>query len=287
MPDLERARGHLFRVAAQAVEPALMFLSFLLWGGLVLIVIALPLLMARRTRRVALVAMAIAPIMIIAAFAWPVRDAKATGRVTHLDQLMPLWQFAERHATRVSAPPERVFAAIREVTPNEILLFRTLTTLRRLGRPAPPNILNAPENEPLLHLATRTSFRYLADDPPHEIVVGTIIIPPRAAVATMNFLVTPDGHGGSLLSTETRVVANTADARRRFSRYWRVILPGSDVIRRMWLRAIKKRAEKPQSSALAPRSGERVAGGRVRGVPSSAASRHLLPTRGEKDLVTR
>ena len=266
-----------------------MILSFLLWGGLVLIVVALPLLFARRTRRIALVAMAIAPIMIIVAFAWPVRNEHATARVTHLDQVMPLWQFAERHAIHVAAPPERVFAAVREVTPNEILLFRTLTSIRRLGRPAPPSILNAPENEPLLHLATRTSFRYLADDPPHEIVVGTILIRPRAVLAAMNFLVTPDGRGGSLLSTETRVVANTDDARRHFSRYWRVILPGSDIIRRMWLRAIKNRAERRQSSALAPRSGERVglsgAKDRVRGVPSSAASRHLLPARGEKDLA--
>lgn len=220
-----------------------MILSFLLWGGLVLIVAALPLLIARRTRRIALVATAIAPVIIIAALAWPVREEHATVRVTHLDEVMPVWQFAERHATHVAAPPERVFAAIREVTANEIVFFRTLTAIRRFGRRLPPNILNAPENEPLLHLATRTSFRYLADDPPREVVVGTIIIPPHAALAAMNFLVTPDGQGGSMLSTETRVVAKTDDARRRFSRYWRVILPGSDIIRRMWLRAIKKRAE--------------------------------------------
>jgi len=221
-----------------------MVLSFLLWGGLLLFVLSLLLLIARRTRRIAIVAMAMAPILSIVALAWPVRDEHASASVTDLDRVMPDWQFAEHHAMPVAAPPERVFAAIGEVTPREILLFRTLTTLRRLGRSAPANILNAPENEPILHLATRTSFRYLANDPPREVVVGTIIIPPRAAVAAMNFLVIPDGHGGSLLSTETRVVARTPDARRRFSRYWRVILPGSDIIRRMWLRAIKNRAER-------------------------------------------
>jgi hypothetical protein len=31
---------------------------------------------------------------------------------------------------------------------------------------------------------------------------------PGVALTTMNFLVTPDGHGGSNLSTETRVYAN-------------------------------------------------------------------------------
>lgn len=59
----------------------------------------------------------------------------------------------------------------------------------------------------------------------------------------MNFLVTPDEHGGSNIATETRVFANSDSARRRFAIYWRIIHPGSDIIRRMWLRAIKRRAE--------------------------------------------
>lgn len=40
------------------------------------------------------------------------------------------------------APKERVYRAIREVTAGEILLFRTLTWLRRFGRPGPESILN-------------------------------------------------------------------------------------------------------------------------------------------------
>jgi hypothetical protein len=58
----------------------------------------------------------------------------------------------------------------------------------------------------------------------------------------MNFLVLPDGKGGSLVSTETRIHASDAAARRRFAAYWRVIYPGSALIRRMWLRAIRRRA---------------------------------------------
>jgi hypothetical protein len=59
----------------------------------------------------------------------------------------------------------------------------------------------------------------------------------------MNFLVRPDNHGGSTISTETRIYANTPAALRQFVVYWRIIHPGSDIIRRMWLRAIKQRAE--------------------------------------------
>jgi hypothetical protein len=63
-------------------------------------------------------------------------------------------------------------------------------------------------------------------------------LPPGFALATMNFAVRPDGPGASLVSTETRVFANSPAARRRFAAYWRVIYPGSALIRRMWLRAI-------------------------------------------------
>jgi len=40
---------------------------------------------------------------------------------------------------------------------------------------------------------------------------------------------------------ERRVCANDASSRRKFALYWRVIDPGSAIIRRMWLRAIERR----------------------------------------------
>jgi hypothetical protein len=58
----------------------------------------------------------------------------------------------------------------------------------------------------------------------------------------MNFVVTPEGPNSSLVSTETRVFANSPRARRNFARYWRLIYPGSALIRRMWLRAVERRA---------------------------------------------
>ena len=65
---------------------------------------------------------------------------------------------------------------------------------------------------------------------------------PGFALAAMNFVVTPDAHG-SRVTTETRVYANDLATARKFAVYWRVIHPGSDIIRRSWLRAIKRRAE--------------------------------------------
>jgi hypothetical protein len=217
-------------------------LSIVLYGGFLLIAISVLLLIPRRTRRLTLRTALIGIVLIAIAIVWPAPVRYAPARATHLDEAMPAWQFDERHSIHVEAPPQKTFDSIRPVTAGEIRFFRALIAIRRLGRPLPPGILNAPQNEPLLDLATRTSFRYLADDPPHEMVVETIVIRPHAAVAVMNFLVTPEG-GGSRLSTETRVYANSDAARRHFAVYWRIIHPGSDIIRRSWLQAIKRRAE--------------------------------------------
>ena len=46
---------------------------------------------------------------------------------------------------------------------------------------------------------------------------------------------------GTLLATETRVTATSEDARRAFGRYWRVVRPGSDLVRASWLRAAERR----------------------------------------------
>jgi len=199
-------------------------------------------MLPKRTRRKGAIAAAVGAGVVIAVFAWPASEKRVETKVTKLDDIMPVWQFDERHAIDIAAPPEKVFAAIRGVTANEIFLFRTLTAIRRGGRRSGQNILNAPETKPLLDVATRSGFRYLADDPPHEIVVGSVIERPDVTLATMNFRVTPNANG-STLTTETRVYARTPAAARRFAIYWRIIHPGSDIIRRSWLRAIKRRAE--------------------------------------------
>jgi len=66
---------------------------------------------------------------------------------------------------------------------------------------------------------------------------------PGYAKATMNFLIT-ESESGCVVTTETRVHATDARSRRRFGMYWLAIYPGSALIRRMWLRAIKRRAER-------------------------------------------
>jgi len=195
----------------------------------------------------------------------PAPESRIAARATILDDFVPAYQFAEFHTIRIKAPRERVFAAIRDVTANEITLFRTLTWLRRFGRPGPANILNPPPHEPILAVAMRSAFMKLAEESDREIVLGTLVAAPRGwrpnkdkkptpedfkalrapgfALAAINFRIEDAGDGETLLTTETRVYATDASARRKFAAYWRTIYPGSALIRVMWLRAIRRRAE--------------------------------------------
>jgi hypothetical protein len=200
------------------------------------------------------------PLLAGIGLALPASEMRIARVDTRLDEFVPAWQFREFHAIDIDAPPARVFEAITRVKANEIFLFRTLTWLRRGGRRLPEGILNAGEHRSLIDVATQTSFVRLADDAPRELVVGTVVVappgirraltaevfqkslPPGFALAAMNFRITPEGANRSVLSTETRVFANSPQACRRFAAYWRVIYPGSALIRRMWLRAIRRRA---------------------------------------------
>ncbi len=67
---------------------------------------------------------------------------------------------------------------------------------------------------------------------------------PGNAVAAINFRVRDEGGGWCAVTTETRVFATDLAAQRRFARYWRVIYPGSSLLRYTWLRAIRARAER-------------------------------------------
>jgi hypothetical protein len=55
-----------------------------------------------------------------------------------------------------------------------------------------------------------------------------------------------EGNGVVRVSTETRILGNDADAHRAFTRYWRLIYPGSAIIRQVWLDAIIARAERTE-----------------------------------------
>ena len=197
------------------------------------------------TRAAGGVLFAVAVITAIAGLLIPATLEQVTGMQTDLDRAMPAFQFQERHRTHVSATPDAVYRAMRATTADDILLFRTLTWIRspRVRQADGGTILSPPSRpEPILDVALRTTFRQISDRQPREFVVATTV--GRGVTAMMNFLVEPAADGTCDLLTETRVFADTPAGSRSFGAYWHVIYPGSSLIRFMWLRAIKTRAER-------------------------------------------
>jgi hypothetical protein len=221
-------------------------------------------------------AVALAGVLVVAGgFLVPAREQRALRTDSRLDEVVPRWQFAERHEVLIHATPAAVERAIRAVTPREIALFRALTWLRHPRLPwhdEPASILAAPADEPILAVALRSGFLLLDEEPGREVVFGTLVARPPAqrrltaaelaqkragftaerfravagpgyAKAVMSFRWSDEGGGWTRVVTETRVFATDGATARRFAVYWRLIYPGSSWIRRAWLAAIRSRAE--------------------------------------------
>jgi hypothetical protein len=178
-----------------------------------------------------------------------------------IDDFLPVYQFDEQHTIVVNASADRVRAAIYAVTLEDIRLARMLLAIRSLGR---RRISQEAARRAMLDTATSDGFIWLARGD-REVVVGTVgrfwrlhgrevsgvrtpeqftaFGQPGWAKAAMDFVVVEEGAGRTRVTTETRVAGTDAAARRVFAAYWRVIYPGSALLRRMWLQAIRRRAE--------------------------------------------
>jgi hypothetical protein len=183
--------------------------------------------------------------------------AAAPPAGTLLDALLPTFDFGNRHALLVAAPPARVLAAAESfrVSEDSSWLVRLLFRLRGLP-PSPDTTRRA---------LAREGFTVLAETAGEEVVFGIagrfwtvderanlITVPdarafvafaePGTAKAVMSLRVTPRPDGTTCLTTETRVACVDAAAYRRFALYWLLIKPFSAWIRRDMLNAIARRA---------------------------------------------
>ena len=291
---------------------------------------------------------------------WPAPRIGSEGREQRIDDFMPAYQFLEFHSARVHASPERVFRAIKTVTPSEIRFFSTLMGIRALperilGKDRLPSLVRdyairsferkdlathdfavssdgvtrrrvkgrkttieygvekgraptampvilrkyqevieerggsrirqdgccgatlklgstgaetwieitgssagdryrltlveeggaeAAARRPMMVFLARSGFLLLSEEANREIVMGTPNRRPNDVKIAFNFRVRDEDGGWSELTTETRVFATDPLARREFALYWRIIYPGSATIRRTWLEAIRRRAER-------------------------------------------
>ncbi len=181
-----------------------------------------------------------------------------------IDDFLPDWDVRERHCTKVHAPPQRVYAAVRQLDLSDarlsMLLFR-LRGLRSCLRPSPDFNLD--------HFL-KMGFHLLAEKPEEELVLGLVgrfwtlrgelrrvntedfrsFSERGYAKAVWNFSLSRQADETVLLETETRVRCLDEVSRKRFRFYWMLIGGFSGVIRRDVLKAIKRTAEESRSQAI-------------------------------------
>ena len=180
-----------------------------------------------------------------------------------LDELLPEHDVREVHELWVDASGSRVWSALNQVTLREMPLFRALLFLRQPMPLAPRNRrLVSRTDRPLLAEMASGAFVPLLQRPPSDLVLGMIAKPWRPTgslrivdrTAFVNFaepgwakivlgFQLQELDGRTRLTTDTRVRATDAAARRWFWLYWLPVSWGSATTRRSWLRAVKRRAE--------------------------------------------
>ena len=184
-----------------------------------------------------------------------------------LDEFMPEYEFNEVHAVMIHAPRERVFKAMRELSSSELspLTFLLMAIRNLPARLFKRDIVGSFQPGPFMEQMYKGGFIPLADAADSEIVFGMIgqfwklvwgedpdIPDPQAflafddpafaKVAANLFVENVDG--SVRCSTETRIHVVDKSTWRKFAFYWRIISMGSGFIRVMWLRSIKRKAEK-------------------------------------------
>ena len=193
-----------------------------------------------------------------AALFWPARMIRVAQHRTRLDDVMPEYQFNERHSARVHARPEQAMQGVREATFSDM---RSLITLLRIRGAVLRVPVRASDWQNTRILESFSKSGYLSGATEHEIVMIGVVSMKAHRIADVhtlqeaadfrergavkmgyNFTVEDLGGGWSRISTETRLLALDETARGAAT-YWRLIVPGSGLLRLQWLDGIRRRAE--------------------------------------------
>jgi hypothetical protein len=166
--------------------------------------------------------------------------------VRFLDIALLRFDVNEEHSVALPCDSERAVALALAAPAAPDRLVGLLLRLRGL-----------PSGTTVAGLFESMDFEVLARGPA-EIVLGAAgrpwrpsgrLVPfadplPGTVRIALDLRAVPAPGGGCVLSTETRVQAVDEHARRSFGRYWRLVRPLSGLIRRRWLRAVRRAAER-------------------------------------------
>jgi len=197
---------------------------------------------------------------------WPASTTTVSERASLLDGVMPQYEFVEHHQIRVHAPIATAYSALQAVTPDELAAYSLLMKVRNGAMGRSWNRAKGPSPAIIAVFSDPSSGYMLIQRNEREMVFGGLgavrdrgekpILSSPAAFASFdqggwvkvafNLKVDDAGNGWTTVSTETRLHALDPESLRATAVYWRLIYPGSGMLRTMWLQAARNRAENAQ-----------------------------------------
>jgi len=182
-----------------------------------------------------------------------------------LDEVVPHPQYRMCHSRTVSAPPTAVWDELCRVTMSALPVGYALEGVRLLparlagrkhhplaGRTfldvTPIPVLFCERPRVVISAGLSQAWRLLGGATPPRLDVAALRAwsQPGWIKVAMEFRLEPIPVG-TLLSTETRILATDPRTRRSFAAYWLLIRAGSGAIRREVLRVVARRAEPPRT----------------------------------------
>jgi hypothetical protein len=197
---------------------------------------------------------------------WPASTTTVSELTSLLDGTMPQYEFVEHHQIRVHAPLAAAYSALQAVTLDELAAYPILMKARNAAMGRGWSRPEGPSPAIIAVFSDPRSGYMLIKRNGREMVFGgigrvrstgerPILSSPEAFASfdqrgcvkvAFNLKVDDAGNGWTTASTETRLHALDPESRRATAVYWRLIYPGSGMLRTMWLQAARNRAETDQ-----------------------------------------
>ncbi|HYK52630.1 MAG TPA: hypothetical protein VEV38_03785 [Candidatus Eremiobacteraceae bacterium] len=182
---------------------------------------------------------------------------------TALDHFMPVYEVDEQQQVAVNAPWTNTFAAECRMDLQDSAIIRSVIEDRARLLGATPDPRASGESGAFVAQAISYGWGVLAEDPGHEIILGSVsqpwesnvafqALPPdefegyrSAGYAKMiwTFDAEPTGPTSSIARTVTRVETTDPDSRDKFRRYWSTISPAIAFIRSQALALVQADAQ--------------------------------------------
>jgi hypothetical protein len=246
--------------------------SYFFWIGTILIIVGLisiihPLTFLFILNRIVAISVVFGGVLIAAiSLLYPVKTMHSPTTNQKIDDLMPDYAFNEIHEVRIKASPDWIKQVLQVTGVKDIPSARVLMKIRGIADEEVDLSDRASNNQVCPDTVSTPDFNFFVVAPDEWITVmilKSVIItnnanqpaPPEIPTleqftsfnqpgyvkVAVNFRFKTIDNNETILSTETRNCGITPKDNRVFGFYWRIIYPGSAIIRRVWLDTIKNK----------------------------------------------